>query len=346
MEQRVRGRRMHFVGTLPQFATAAEAFTWQTGQLGDAVERLSGGETGARLAWFVPLVKELMRSPKIRARRTGDWTGYDDVDRLAVRRGQALTAEDIPLRWARWAEEELAVLEALGTPATRQRPLQVGLPAFLDLCLFIFGPTGPVRQGRAFLDAVTAQAEQVIALGGERVVLQLETPAAAIAVASAPPPLRWPVAAAVGGLILRQVRRAPRGSRIGLHLCLGDMGHKARVGLRSAAPLVTLANVLVGKWPEGRTLEYVHLPLCAGDQPPSTEPAFYSPLRHLGLPPGTPLVAGIAHENQSERTQREVRDMVERAVGTQVDIATACGLGRRGRSQAETAVGRMRGLLT
>jgi hypothetical protein len=336
-------RRLHFVGTMPQFGTAADAFTWQLTELGAQLRRLSGGETGPRLAWFVPLVKELKRHPKIRAIREGDWTDYDDVDRLAVRRGERLTSGDIPLHLAEWAREELAVLEKLGSPATPDRPLQIGVPGYLDMALFIFGPIGAVRHGRAFLDAVAAQIDEISAVAGDRVVFQLETPAALIAISSAPPSIRSVLADLMSRLVLRQVARAPRGTRFGLHLCLGDMGHQAKLQLKSASPLVALTKVLRRHWPEGRQLEFVHLPMCGGQQPPSTDPAFYAPLAQLNDAPT--IVAGIVHEQQPLADQLVVRDLVEQAVGRPVDIATACGLGRRTPEQAVDAVARMRALL-
>ncbi|MDH6222268.1 hypothetical protein [Streptomyces pseudovenezuelae] len=66
-------------------------------------------------------MKELKSSPKIRALREGDWTDYDDVDRLTVRRGSRREPEDIALRLAEWAHEELTVLKDAGTPAAPER---------------------------------------------------------------------------------------------------------------------------------------------------------------------------------------------------------------------------------
>ena len=121
------------------------------------------------------LVKELKSSPKIRALREGDWTDYDDVDRPAVRRGSRLEPKDIPLRLAEWAHEELTVLKDAGTPAAPERPLQVGIPSYLDLALFMFGPLGAVRYGAVLRQTVATQVDQIVALGGDTVVLQLET---------------------------------------------------------------------------------------------------------------------------------------------------------------------------
>ncbi|GAA3433608.1 hypothetical protein GCM10018954_032120 [Kutzneria kofuensis] len=318
---------MHFIGTMPQFPDARAAFSWQLGEVRGLLRRLSGGETGPRLLWFLPMVKELKSQPEIRSLRDGDWTGYEDTDLLAVRKGQQLR---IPLRLAQYATEDRAALASLvDDPGL---PLQVGIPGYLDMALFTFGPPGAVRYSRRFLLAV---ADQITRIAVPDVVFQLEVPAALIAVAAAPPPLRRPMAAFMAHLVTRQVARAPVGSRFGVHLCLGDLGHRALRQLRDASPLVLLANAIVRRWPAGRSLEFVHLPMSGGEQPPPTDAAFYAPLRRLR---DMPLIAGIAHELQDPADQLRVRDLVETAAGRQVDIATSCGLGRRSPSEAENAV--------
>jgi hypothetical protein len=330
---------------MPQFDTAENAFAWQVSELDGQLHRLSGGETGERLQWFVPLVKQLKQADKIRALRDGDWTDYDNVDRLAVRRGTRLTAADIPLQLAEWARQELDVLDAAGTPATAERPLQIGVPCYLDLALFIFGPARMLGQMRVFREAVAAQIEEIVARAGDRVIFQLETPAALIAVASAPKLLRPALANYMARLVTRQAAQAPAGTRFGIHLCLGDLGHQARTQLPSADPLVRLAAALVRQWPQGRPLEFVHFPLSGGEAPPTTDPAFYAPLRDLNRDDLPQLIAGLAHENQPLADQLTIRGVVERQVGRPVDIATACGLGRRTPQQATEAVDRMRELL-
>lgn len=337
-------RRLHFVGTLPQFTSASDVFAWQTGALDGRLRRLSGGETGERLQWFVPLVKELQRSPAIRTLRHGDWSSYTDRDRLAVRHGQRLTPDAIPLHLARWADEELRLLDAAGTPATATRPLQIGVPGYLDIALFTFGPVGGARLATVFLSALAAQIERIVALARDRVIFQLESPAALIAVASTPPVLQAMMAAAMARLVTAQAKRSPVGTRFGIHLCLGDLGHRAAVQLPDAGPLVRLTNALARRWPADRDLEFVHLPLSGADQAPVTEPGYYTPLRRLreSLPQ---LVAGIAHEDLSRTEQRRVRELVETAASRPVDIATACGLGRRDPDQAERAVERMLDLI-
>jgi hypothetical protein len=320
-----------------------QLLAWQLDQLPGRLRRLSGGETGPRLLWIAALIDELAQLPQIRVVHSGKWTGYDDAVRLAVRRGAKLTAADIPLRLAEHALEELAVLRDIGSPATVELSLQIGVPCYLDLALFAFGPLGVFRHSRSFLQAIAGQVADIHAQAGDRVVYQLEIPAALVAVTATPPPLRPAMAWLMARLTTRQVAKAPQGSRFGVHLCLGDLGHRALRQLPTADPVVRLANAIARQWPRGRRLEYMHLPMSGGDQPPTTDAAFYRPLRRLRV--GTEVVAGIAHEGQDRTAQLTVRTLVEHALGKTVNIAASCGLGRRTPEQAKQAVAAMRTLL-
>ena len=59
-------RHLHFVGTMPQFADAKAAFTWQLEELGGQLSRLSGGETGSRPLWLACVIDELEQLPQSR----------------------------------------------------------------------------------------------------------------------------------------------------------------------------------------------------------------------------------------------------------------------------------------
>lgn len=334
-------RRLHFVGSLPQFRTAEQALRWQVGDLAGRLRRLCGGETGDRLMWFVPVVKALKVSPKVRVVRNGDWSGYDDTDRLAVRRGERLRGADVPLRLAEFAAEELHTMAGMGHPATAELPLQIGTPGYLDMALFTFGPVGMTRAIRAFFQALSAEIRTVHATAADTVVFQLESPAALVAVNTMPRVLRRPAARLLALLVTRQAAKAPDGSRFGVHLCFGDLGHRAASRPHDAAAVAELADAIIRRWPKGRTLEYVHLPLAAAEEPPSVDPRYYAPLRRLRPLTASTLVAGIAHEAQSREDQLTALRLAEEALGRRVDIATSCGLGRRSPAQAEAATAAM-----
>lgn len=334
-----RPRLLHFVGTLPQFPSPTAALRWQRDSLAERTRAWFGGETGARSQWFVPVIKRLQASAKVRTVRHGSWTDYDDVDRLALRRGHRLRPDDIPLGIAdHFREEREALRDVLGERTSK--PLQVGIPGYLDMALFTFGPRGVLRHARTFRRALSGQVDAIQGAFPGEAVFQLEVPLALIAVASAPRPLRPWVARVMAHLVLAQVRAAPSGTRFGVHLCLGDLGHHALRQLDDAGALVDLATALVRRWPRHAALEFVHLPFSGGTQPPATDPGFYEPLRRLRTS-GVPVVAGIAHEEQSLAEQRTVLAMVEARLGHPVDVATSCGLGRRPAPAAEAVVRRM-----
>jgi len=186
---------------------------------------------------------------------------------------------------------------------------------------------------------------RVRALFGDDVLFQLEVPVESVVLARAPSGLRPVLAGLLARRIAALAQGAPAGSQFGLHLCLGDMNHRALGRLPDASPLVLLANAVTSRWPAGRPLRYVHAPLAAADDPPPASRAFYRPLAGLKLGAGVRFVAGFAHEDQDAGTQLRIRDMIETAAGRPVDISTSCGLGRRRPDAALAAMDRIKLLL-
>jgi hypothetical protein len=179
----------------------------------------------------------------------------------------------------------------------------------------------------------TAAAREIAAIAdnvGKDVVFQIELPAEMVAVAVTPRLLRPVVARWMSAVSVELARMSNPGTRFGVHLCFGDLGNRAMTGLRrDYAAAVQLANAIVAAWPSAATLEYLHIPLAAGNAPPSLLRSYYAPLSKLTLPPSSRLVAGFVHENLSEAQLLQVLELVETAAGRQVDVAAACGLGRR-----------------
>jgi hypothetical protein len=122
------------------------------------------------------------------------------------------------------------------------------------------------------------------------------------------------------------------------------MNHRALASMSDATPVVLLANAIVKAWPGGRPLEYMHAPFAAAQLVPRSDPAWYAPLARLELPAKTRFVAGFAHEDQDVEEQRQIRTMIDRLVGREVDDSTSCGLGRRTRPAAAAALERIAAL--
>ena len=99
--------------------------------------------------------------------------------------------------------------------------------------------------------------------------------------------------------------------------------------MRDARPLVLLANAVAAAFPSGRVLEFVHAPFAAAVEPPISDEAFYEPLRELRLPDDVRFIAGFLHESLDLGAHQELLARIESLTGREVDVAAACGLGRR-----------------
>ena len=341
-------RRAHLVGSLPA-PSAAEAMRLAADRLGPDLDYLPDGETGERRNWVISMIDAFRDHPDIRLVKPGDWSDYDKTPRFALRPGHRLygAALDLGITSAALAArpEFDALRDKLGPGAHGRPRFQVGIPGDVDLAMFTFGPAGPVRYRRAFTEALASTMHQVHAAFGDDVLFQIEVPVEQVVLARAPSPARPALATVLAGRIAALAQGAPQGARFGLHLCLGDMNHRALGKITDAGPLVQLANAAVRRWPAGWPLEYVHAPLAAADNPPTADPAFYQPLSDLRLGPDVRFIAGFAHEDQDERTQVSIRQMIEDAVGQPVGISTSCGLGRRQPDAALAAMDRIKALL-
>jgi hypothetical protein len=208
----------------------------------------------------------------------------------------------------------------------------------------VFGPRGALLHRKPFHEATVAEVRAIFAEAGRDVVFQIEVPFELVFVARAPRAVRpvaaWLLARAVTGI----ARDAPAGVRMGVHLCLGDMNHKALVGMKDMSPVVELANAIVRGWPSGRDLEFIHAPFSGASQPPPLDPAYYAPLSKLRLAPQTRFIAGFVYEHQSLEEQTRLLEVIEDAAGRPVDVSAACGLGRRSLQEAIASMQRARTL--
>ncbi|HEX8819881.1 MAG TPA: hypothetical protein VF794_08165 [Archangium sp.] len=329
-------RNIHLVGSLP-FDSTAEAMEAALTQLGERLRSLPDGETGARRNWIMERVESFRRHPDLELVREGDWSSYDKTPVFGIRRGHALRGESLDLGYMAAFEAGYPLFlerrRALGLTSA-ELAYQVGIPGDFDVALFTLGPKGPFLHREPFTEATLRELREIHARGGQDVVFQLEVPAELIFTTRMPGLLQEPMARFLAAGISRLAARSPEGARFGLHLCLGDLNHRALGRMRDVSPLVRLSNAVVRSWPAGRSLDYVHVPLAGGIEPPPVEPAFYEPLRRMRLPSRTRFIAGFVHEKQPLEEQRRVLALLEGLVGRTVDVAASCGLGRRERGAA------------
>lgn len=326
------GRSVHLVGGIPG-SSAREAMEAALSRLAPHLRTLSDGETGARSWWIRANLDRLRDHPELELVRDGDYSSYENTPQWRVKEGHELTAENL--------EAYLVMAEAFRTSyplfhelrEAHGRPdldFQVGIPLHLDLAVDAFGEAGfsPLIY-EPCLEATARQVRAIQAQSQGDVVFQLEMPVPLIAIAGTPSEGQPRAAAEMAQRIIDLPRRADAETRFGVHLCLGDMNHKALGRMRDVRPLVLLANELPRRWPSDRPLEYIHAPFAAAEEPPTFDEAFYTPLRDIDLPDEIRFVAGCVHERLSLDEERRLLALIEGLAGRQVDLAAACGLSRR-----------------
>jgi hypothetical protein len=334
-------RAPHLVGSLP-CGDAAEAMRVGLERLGLELRTLPDGETGERHHWIVHIIDGLRSHPDLELAKDGAWSDYNDTPRFRIRRGRRLEAASLDFGHVAAYEQSRPDFERLRAEHGRDGlAFQAGVPGDLDMALFALGPLGALRHRAPFREATLAEIREIHSRGGEQVVFQIEVPTELVFVARTPRPLRRAIAAWLAAGVVRLARESPDGARFGIHLCLGDMNHRALAEMPDAGPVVALGNAIAARWPAGRPLEFLHVPFAAAQTPPRTEPSWYAPIAGLRLDAGTRLIAGFAHEDQDLAVQRELRAMIERAWGAPVDVSTSCGLGRRRPEQALAALERI-----
>jgi len=333
-------RAAHLVGSIPA-DSADDAMHLATTHLGSRLRTLPDGETGERHHWIVHIIDALRRHPDLELKKEGDWSDYDNTPVLRVRKGHTLRGETLDFGHVAAFEQSWPTFQRVrDEQGDSSLAFQAGVPGDLDMALFTLGPIGAFRHRAAFRTATLREIREIHRRAGNDVVFQIEVPAELIFVARMPGPLRGLMATFLGRGIARLAREAPQGARFGVHLCLGDMNHRALATLTDSTPVVLLSNAIVKAWPKGRQLEYIHAPFAAAEKVPRTDQAWYAPLRRLVIPHRTRFIAGFVHEDQDLEQQRKLRDVIERNVGGEVDVATSCGLGRRSRPAAVAALER------
>jgi hypothetical protein len=336
-------RSAHLVGSTP-FRDAPEALDIFAERLGPLLRTVPDGETGERKNWILELIESFRQHPDLELAKSGDWSDYDKIPTFRVRRGHRLTADSLDLGYLRhfeasWPEYQKRWSAFDGTDVDGATRFQVGIPGDLNLSAFALGgPLPGLRHRGAFRDATLRDIRAIHRLAGDAVVFQVEVPFEQVGMTMTPGLFHRPAAAFLAGGIVRLAREAPEGTRWGIHLCLGDMNHRALGRLHDTAPIVHLASAIVGRWPVGRHLDFIHAPLAAAAEPPPLEREFYEPLRGLRLPPGTRFVAGFVHEKRTEDEHRTLMAQIDELLGHPVDVACSCGLGRRSRGEALEAI--------
>ena len=238
-------RNAHLVGSTP-FDSTDEALEIALTRLAGRLRSLPDGETGERRNWIIHIVESLRNHPDLEVTREGTWGDYDDTLTFRVRPGHTLRGAALDFGHVANVEDSyprfVAQRSARGISPDELR-FQVGIPGDFDMALFTLGPRAAFFGRRPFTDATVDEIRRIQAIAGDDVVFQLEIPAELVLVARTPGPLQ-PLIAMLLARGLRDVaRQSPPGTRFGIHLCVGDMNHRALGRMRDVRPLVLLAKM-------------------------------------------------------------------------------------------------------
>ena len=301
------------------------------GEIGERSDRYPAGD---RSQWTAGLAGRLAGEASLfdvvdegRTNERGFPVDWDSPSRLRPRVGPAELGDRLHLGYDTFPRRSWPHVERLRTSLGRpDLRMQVGLPTGFDFAAGFLSPPRALRYAPAFAACVAREAAAVVqSIGARNLLFQIEAPAEVVAAHRLP----RPAAGVPTGSVVDLVRRLPADVAVGLHLCFGDLNNTAAVVPSRFGRLVAFANSLARRWPPTHALAYVHLPFAAGTSPAPTDPTAYRALNRLALPPGTRLVAGFVHEQPPLESLEALLATIEQARGAQVEIAAACGLGRR-----------------
>lgn len=322
-------RGAHLVGSLPG-ASPSEAMTTALDILGPNLTSLPDGETGERRNWVIPVVEGLRNHPALEVTQQGDWSDYDKIPRMRVRKGETLYGASLDFGHVDAVRDSFPMFQQAVSAAGREDlAFQEGVPGAFDVAMFALGPRAGLKNRRAFTEATLGEIRDVTRISGSNTIFQIEVPAELVLLARAPGLLRPALAKRLARNVTSIAAAAADGTRFAVHLCLGDMNNRALGTMTDVNPLVLLTNEIVRQWPAGRSLDLVHAPFAAANVPATTDHAFYAPLASMKLPATVRFAAGFAHEAQPLVEQKQIRTIIDDLLGCKVEIAAACGLGRR-----------------
>lgn len=350
-------RQVLLVGSMP-YANEATAMARAVELVGDRLLALPDGEIGERseqypdgdrASWISGLASRFLAEGDLfdmvdpgTMNAQGFPVDYDSMIRLKPKVSGDVIAARVDLGYDTFALRSWPEFEKLRAETGRSDlRFQLGLPTGLAAAVIILGPARALQLSHSLATRLAVEANRVArVVGAENLLFQIEVPIEVIAAHKVPKQMVALPTKTVSDLWRRLDPAVP----VGIHCCFGDLNNTSGVTPTEFDRLVDFTNALVKKWPANRRLDYVHLPFAAASTPSPTDPAAYRALGRLALPTGTRLVAGFVHEVPTMESLIALRGVIEGAYGGQVDVACACGLGRREPAVADELLRRCREL--
>lgn len=330
-------RRRHFVGTVP-CADPEEGLRTVLGDSdgpGDIYSMSDTESTDGRSEWIPPILEARQAHRNILALKRLHYYDRDTFHLwdtcVCVRRpGRVLTDEAMALTYADHAERWFPTFERVATELGLDDVLfQVDVASAFSMGAFTWGP-GVFAHYDDEVAAAVRQIERVLRITGGQVVFQLSAPVETVLTAWAPGPVRAMQAAVMADRIVGVAAASPVGTEFIVHECVGRPRGNPMTVLRDLSPVADLTTAIVRRWPAGRGLNAIHMPMGDVTHPAPVDPDYYTPLRSLDVPTGVGLIAGLANLTSPLASQRVALRVAELATGRTLGVSTPCGLGGDG----------------
>ncbi len=340
-------REALLVGSMP-FNNEEEAMRLALEELGSAMWALPDGEIGEKTDLF-PRGKRaawVQAAIDICANDTENWQlvrdatrnadgfpiDYDNGERLKPKRPVSEMHNHLNLRYHEYFMESYPIFKRLreerGMPNLK---MQVGIPSGLGVAFGMLSPFDALRYSKAFNRRLAWETNEILKVGGDDVIIQIEVPAE-VAMAQRLP--SFLVSLPVNNM-MTLIRAIDPSAKLGVHLCFGDLNNQALTKPKTLTKAVHFTNKMIAAWPSTHNLSYIHFPLAEASDPPTLDAAYYAPLKDIKLPQGVKFVAGFIHEKRTLDESMQILKTIEDARGEKVAVACSCGMGRRPREVGE-----------
>ena len=344
-------RFAHLVGSIP-YNNEKTAMEKTIDIIGKNLKSLPDGEigrktarhkTGERLGWIQWVIERFENNPAFTLVTqprydsvTGLWADYKSMVRYKLNVKPRDLYQYLDFGYIDYFNENYSLFKKLRKEHhAKDLVYQFGIPGTLALSFFSIGFIQGLRNRSIFEDRQAYEANRIHEAAGDDVLFQIEVPIELGLVIKAPGFLKLLVRRWAVKTIISLVNKMDADSKIGIHLCLGDLNNVPFSKITDVGSLVDFSNEIIRQWPRERPLDFIHYPMAMGNIPPSTDAAYYVPLKELHLPPETRFIAGFIHERLNDSQLADILALTEDLLGRTVDVSSSCGLGRRSEDVAD-----------
>jgi hypothetical protein len=312
------------VGSVP-LSDAEEVMSTVSSVLGSHLRRIPDGETGARknwIRWQQPLLSNLPFFEAIPP-EPGHYAEYPRVRLRPDTDPKSLSFG--ALGYSEAAQASYAVFKRLKKAGVipKKMRFQVSLPTPLAVVNRFVHPDSQAAVEQPYERRMLAELKEICAaIPADDLSVQWDV---AVELALLEGVWTSHLGNVRGGVIDRLVRlgNAVAGPvELGYHLCYGDFGRKRFAEPADAGLLVEVANKLSAG--VHHPIHWIHMPVPRE----RSDEAFFAPLSHLSLKPGTELYLGLIHATDGAEGAR-ARIQAALKSSPEFGVATECGMGRR-----------------